>query len=281
VDASSAYFFLQDQCAGYTVGSGIDAGYPVGIADQFPALAAVGDGRFAQGVDAAWVRSAGGMVPPGGGYGKYVWYWNDMVSATQKIPQQAWFGTTAPSDYGGHGTEIFQFVRHQDGVYRGRPHMRNHEGTFAWLNHNPGNLTGVQGGLDLGQYPGRFNWHDFLIFPRYQAGYDAIAQFLLRSGYPAKTHGSPQWPAGKYRDLGITQAFHRYAPADDGNQPDVYGAAVAAAAGVPESTRISDLTPTQMRLMQDKIVEIEGSRPGLVLSPGSAEVPDVVRAALS
>jgi hypothetical protein len=279
VDNTVAYFFRGDQCARYTIGEGIDPGYPVSIAQEFPAIAAAGDGRFAEAIDAAWAKLPPKLVP-----GDHVWYYDGRISTDQDIPRDDWFDPpyTGPTDYHDEGKNIYHFVVHEGGeLYRGRPHMRNFEGTFAWLNNNPGNLTGRPGGLDLGQYPGKFNWHSFLVFPSYQAGYDAIADFLRRSGYPAKTTGSPQWPAGKYRDLGITQAFHRYAPADDGNDPEAYGAAVAAAAGVPATMPIADLTDEQMRLMQDKIVAIEGSRPGVVLSRDSADLPAAVRDALA
>ncbi|MCW2766977.1 MAG: hypothetical protein JWO11_2936, partial [Nocardioides sp.] len=153
---------------------------------------------------------------------------------------------------------------HADGtVLRGQPHMRNHAGTFAWLNNNPGNLTGVQGGPDLGQYAGKFNWHHFLIFPSREAGYDAIATVLRGAGY---------------RDLNITQALQRYAPASDGNDPVKYAQDVAQAAGVPTTTLIRDLDDTQMRVMQDKIAEIEGAVPGTTLTRESQELPDVIRA---
>jgi len=98
--------------------------------------------------------------------------------------------------------EKFNYVIHADEIARGRPHMRNHEGSFAWLNNNPGNITGVLGGPNFGQYPGKFNWHNFLIFPMWADGNNAIAM-LLRTP--------------TYVNLSILDAFKKYAPESDGN----------------------------------------------------------------
>ena len=268
----SAYFFLNDFFARYTIGSGIDEGYPSTIADGWSALAEAG---FDGGISAAWVKLEAGVTPlpdhtttgalqPG----DHVWYHDGRVSTDKNIPNSAWFGTAAgTTDYGGHGSEIFHFVIHGGGaIFRGRPHMRNFEGSFGWLNNNPGNLTGVTGGPDYGQYPGKFNWHNFLVFPSHGAGFDAIGKFLRGAGY---------------RDLNMTQAFEKYAPASDGNDPVRYAQEAAAAAGVPVTTRVGDLDDAQMLAMQNKIEAIEGSRPGVVLTKDSPELPDAVRQMLS
>jgi hypothetical protein len=263
-----AYFFRGDSYVRFDVAADRVDADPRPIADGWRGFGAAG---FGAGVDAVWVRLGG---PPGGGggpagttalgAGDHVWYYNGMVSRALDIPRAAWFpGSTSATDYRGHGDEIFNFVVHANGeIRRGRPHMRNREGTYAWLNNNPGNLTGVAGGPDFGQYRDKFNWHQFLIFPSYQAGYDAIARFLR---------------AGAYPNLNITQAFHRYAPASDGNDPDAYATAVAAAAGVPTTTLLRDLSDAQMKFLQDKIVQIEGSAEGVTLSSDSPDLPNEIR----
>jgi hypothetical protein len=277
------YLFKGDLYVRYDLAADrMDDGYPLSIADSWSGLAAAG---FADGVDAIWVRLTAGAQPPSTGAlqpGDHVWYYNGQISTDLDIPRQAWFeGSANPTDFKGHGDEIFNFVIHAGGeIRRGRPHMKRRPGTHAWLNNNPGNITGVKGGMDLGQYRDKFNWHHFLIFPTFQAGYDAIARFLRGSSYPAKTTGVRRWPAGRYRDLGITEAFHRYAPQEDGNDPEGYGNAVAAAAGVPPTTLIRDLSDAQMHFMQDKIVEIEGTVPGDTLTRDSSELPEVIRARL-
>jgi murein DD-endopeptidase MepM/ murein hydrolase activator NlpD len=193
--------------------------------------------------------------------GDHVWYWNHNISFDQNIPRAQWFegsNPQDPNDYRGHGKEIFNFVIHYDEIARGRPHMTNYEGSFAWLDNNPGNITGRPGGPDFGQYPGKFNWHNFLIFPTWTAGYDAIAM-LLRTNL--------------YVNLSILKAFEKYAPASDGNNPVAYANAVAAALGVSTDTRVGDLSDDQMYVMQDKIQEVEGAIPGASLSWDSDEIP--------
>ncbi|MBM6583135.1 hypothetical protein ILT44_23315 [Microvirga sp. BT689] len=200
--------------------------------------------------------------------GQHVWYWNGNISLDKSIPRAQWFpgsNPNDPNDYLGNGINIFQYVIHQTEVARGQPHMRNKPGSFAWLNNNPGNITGVPGGPDFGQYPGKFNWHNFLIFPTWGAGYDAIAKLL-------KT------PA--YVNLSILDAFKRYAPASDGNDPDGYAAAVAQSIGgdVTVATRVGDLSDEQMQVIQNKIQDIEGGNlAGTSLSWDSDEIPQEIR----
>ncbi|KAB2364576.1 hypothetical protein [Bacillus thuringiensis] len=203
--------------------------------------------------------------------GDHVWYWNGNISLDQNIPRALWFPGSNPhdlNDYQGHGKEIYNYVVYADEIVRGRPHMRNYEGSFAWLNNNPGNITGLPGGLDFGQYPGKFNWHNFLIFPTWNDGFNAIA-LLLRS------------PA--YVDLSILDGFKKYAPASDGNNPVAYANAVAAALsheGVTVNTRIGDLTDDQMLVMQYKIQEVEGVIPGDSLAWDSEDLPTEIASQL-
>ncbi len=281
----NAYLFKGGQYVRYVVGTGVAADYPIPIADNWPGFSAAG---LAEGVDASWIKlGAGAPPPPAGGLGPgdHVWYHDGRISTALDIPRTAWFRGVDPHnpiDYGGHGGEIFNYVVHAGGViFGGQPHMKRHPGTFAWLDNNPGNITGVPGGPDWGQYRNKFNWHNFLIFPTAEAGFEAIKRALRNGGYPAKTRGARQWPAGKYRDLGVTEAFHRWAPLEDGNKPDEYGAEVAAAAGVPESFRVGDLDDSQMFKMQSKIKDIEGVVKGQELTRDHPDLPAAVRAALA
>ncbi len=196
--------------------------------------------------------------------GDHVWYWNGKISFNQDIPRAEWFPNSnphVPTDYQGHGSEIYNYVIHADEIARGRPHMRNHGGSFAWLNNNPGNLTGLPGGPDYGQYPNKFNWHNFLIFPTWGAGYDAIALRLRRPDFI---------------NLSILDAFKKYTPESDGNRPVEYANAVAAALAVPVTTRVGDLDDAQMIVMQNKIQEIEGAIPGDSLSWDSDDIPAAI-----
>jgi hypothetical protein len=193
--------------------------------------------------------------------GDHVWYWDHRISTDQNIPRAQWFPGSNPhdpNDYQGHGIEIFNFVIHADEIARGRPHLRNHEGSFAWLNNNPGNITGYPGGPDFGQYPGKFNWHNFLVFPTWGDGYNAIGKLLQTNAYVS---------------LSILDAFRRYAPESDGNNPVAYANAVADALGVAVSTTMGQLDDDQMTVMKNKIQEIEGAVPGASLSWDSDEIP--------
>ena len=58
--------------------------------------------------------------------GDHVRYWNGQVSQELGIPQAAWFrGFQGPTDYLGHGKEIFNFVIYESEIVRDQPHMRN------------------------------------------------------------------------------------------------------------------------------------------------------------
>jgi hypothetical protein len=200
--------------------------------------------------------------------GDHVWYWKDggdgQISQDKDIPRLQWFPTasaTEQTDYLGNGGNIFNFVIYEGEILRGQPHMKHGAGTYAWLNNNPGNITGKPGGPDYGQFPGKFNWHNFLIFPTWDTGYAAIAQ-LLRE---------PQ-----YASLSILDAFKRYAPGSDSNNPALYAQKVADALGVDTSTTVGDLDENQMVVMQDKITEIEGAVAGDTFAYDAPELPQAL-----
>jgi hypothetical protein len=191
--------------------------------------------------------------------GDHVWYWDGRVSQAMNIPQSQWFpGFTGPTDYQGHGREIYNYVIYDDQIVRGQPQMRNFPGTYAWLDNNPGNIKGQPGGPDFGQYQGKFNGHNFLVFPTWDAGFAAIAQVLR---------------GPKYTGLSIADAFERYAPAADGNDPVRYAQEVAQSLGVPPSTIVGDLDDDQMIVMQNKITDVEGAVGGDAYAYDSPELP--------
>lgn len=198
--------------------------------------------------------------------GDHVWYWNGRISQDMNIPRLQWFPeSTGPTDYLGNGEKIYNFVVYEDEIVRGKPHMKHHPGTYAWLNNNPGNITGQPGGPDYGQYLGKFNWHNFLIFPTWDIGFGAIAQ-LLRGP--------------RYVNRSLTDAFSLYAPASDGNDPIQYAQDVADALGLPTSTTIVELDDDQMIVVQNKITEIEGAIAGETFAYDSPELPEELTALL-
>jgi hypothetical protein len=203
--------------------------------------------------------------------GDHIWYWtgsgisDEQVSTDQNIPRLTWFpgaSPTDPNDYQGHGVDIYNFVVYDGEIRRGQPHLRSGNGSFAWLNNNPGNLTGQPGGPDFGQFAGKFNWHNFLVFPDHDTGFAAIGSFLRQGPYP---------------NLSILAAFQKYAPASDGNRPDQYAASVASAAGVTVDTPLNQLNDDQMQQMQAEIEQIEGTVAGDSFDPGSSDLPAAVQ----
>ncbi len=257
----NVYFFKGDSYVRFEISSNSVTSEAAPVTGNWPGLVPPFDG-----VDAAWVKleamPAAPLQP-----GDHVWWWNGKMSAGQDIPRLTWFpGSQNDTDYLGHGKEIFQFVVHSDGaVLRGQPHMRGFPGSQAWLNRNPGNITGHPGGRDYGQYPGKFNWHNFLIFPTRDLGFAAIGALLQ---------------SDSYRNLGLLDAFERYAPAKDGNNPVQYATDVAAAAGVSPQTAVGTLNPDQLLLVQQKIEQIEGTIPGETFDASSPDLPEEFRALL-
>src|SRR5262245_25634332 len=146
--------------------------------------------------------------------GDHIWYYDgqgnenaiagEQTSTDKNVPRTQWFPSASPNDpndYRDNGTHIFNLVVYDGVVRRGQPHLRHGAGSYAWLNNNPGNLTGVPGGADFGQFTDKFNWHNFLIFPDHDTGFAAIAAFLHQGPYPS---------------LSILDAFRKYAPGGDG-----------------------------------------------------------------
>lgn len=256
------FFFKGPSYIRYDTDTHTVTGEPRAISDGWPGLPDMP-------IDAIWNKTAPAPENNGGGLqpGDALWYWNGQVSRTTDIPRLQWFPGANPADstdYLGNGKEIYNFVVHANGeILRGQPHMRTGAGTYGWLNRNPGNLTGVRGGRDFGQYRDKFNWHNFMIFPTMEAGHGAIIPFILGWG-----------------PMTIANAMEKYAPRSDGNDSAAYAAEVAAAAGVPVTTLTTDLTPVQLEKVSETIKSREGVREGTVLRSDSPELPAEVRALL-
>jgi hypothetical protein len=268
------YLFKGDRYVRYdTAADQMDDGYPLSVADGWRGLASLG---FADGLDAIWLKLAAAPSggPDGGAPlagqlqpGDHVWYYDGHTSTATAIPRTDWFpGSTSETDYLGQGRSIFQFVVYEDHLKRGQPHMLGGPGTFAWLNNNPGNLTA--GGVNVGEYPGKRNWHNFLIFPTRQAGFDAIPTFLR---------------ANNYGPLGIAAAIRRYAPSGDGrNNPEQYAQSIVDAlhGTVTLETRIDALSAEQMLEVQRAIERMEGTVAGDTFARDDPRLPVQVRAML-
>ena len=123
----------------------------------------------------------------------------------------------------------------------------------------------VASSANYGAYPGKTNWHNFLIFPTWEAGYDAIRQ-LLRGG--------------SYARLSILAAFQRYAPASDGNDPVRYANQVAQAIGHPVSAIVGDLGDDEMIALQNAVTEMEGVVAGWSYARDDSALPSAVYEAI-
>ncbi|MET9327334.1 hypothetical protein [Tsukamurella sp. NPDC003166] len=210
--------------------------------------------------------------------GDHIWYYDgqgndravsgEQTSTEANIPRLDWFPTADPNvatSYCDNGWHIYQFVVYDEELRRGQPQMRSGAGTFAWLNNNPGNLT--RDGRSYGQFEGKANWHNFMIFPDYDTGFAAIRQWLGNNGYLPRT---------------ITQAFTKYAPGGDGqNSPEKYAQDVADAAGVGTDTLLSDLTDDQWALFLNAIEKVEGSVEGTSFAYNDPELPPAIAALVS
>src|SRR5262249_13144084 len=148
---------------------------------------------------------------------------------------------------------IYNLVIHADEVRCGQPQLKNPTGSYAWLGNNPGNLTGVPGGVDIGQYAGKFNGtppapQGFLIFPTQDAGYDGIRRWLEKNG----------WAGTRYIDMSIKDAWLHYDAADAVR----YTKRITDALGVSETTVLNTLTDDQWKTLKEAIRQAEGTLVG-------------------
>lgn len=202
--------------------------------------------------------------------GDHVWYWNGKSSTAGSIPRDDWFpGHTAnPLDYLDNGGHIYNFVVYPDHVKCGQPQMTNktlYPGSFAWLNSNPGNLSGPTAAI--GQYPGKLNGSPpktpgFLVFPTPDIGRAAIRPWLAHNG------GS-----NPYIDRSIADAWLAY----DKDDAPRYTKLITDALGVPASTILNSLTDAQWEKLLATIKQAEGTLIGWTYSRGDRRLPAAIR----
>ncbi len=144
-------------------------------------------------------------------------------------------------------------------------------GSLNWRFNNPGNLISVknqQGKIGVGVVynPDK---HSFAIFSSIDAGENAKRSLLKR----------------KYKDYTIPEMMKKYAPGNDGNNPEAYANFIMSESGVAQGEKVGDLDDTKFSKVIKAISKKEGGmKPGtekwvyvtnVTVSDGSRPVADV------
>ena len=144
-------------------------------------------------------------------------------------------------------------------------------GSLNWRFNNPGNLISVknqQGKIGVGVVynPSK---HLFAIFSSIEAGEKAKRSLLKR----------------KYKDYTIPEMMKKYAPGNDGNNPEAYANFIMAESGVSKEEKVGDLDDTRFSKVIKAINKKEGGlKPGtekwvyvtnVTITDGSRPVADV------
>ena len=176
----------------------------------------------------------------------------DIDSGEPPTVSGAVTGTVVEDDPSATITEIIDYdsgyniVRLSDGRVVRRSGPRN------WRNNNPGNIT--EGGYahgkgSLGSDP------TFAIFPTYKQGRQAKSDLIFTTS--------------SYKDLKISAAIARYAPAFENNTASyarqvISAAAVPAERGGPDA-KMKDLNKAEQERVLDAMEKVEGFKVGTVI----------------
>ncbi|MEW6741102.1 MAG: hypothetical protein AB1325_14530 [Nitrospirota bacterium] len=140
------------------------------------------------------------------------------------------------------------------------------EGNRPWRNNNPGNLrfTTDAAAREAGAI-GR-DKDGFAIFPDYETGRQALENWWQKRAEQGKT---------------IKEALEKYAPKNE-NDLESYLTGVEKAIGKSRDTKISDLTPEEMKKLSDFIQKHEGYDSGAgsgktTTLPPTGITPDTMR----
>lgn len=136
------------------------------------------------------------------------------------------------------------------------------KGDYNWRSNNPGNLEYgpfaiSMGAIGQGAVP-QGRERGFAIFPSYEAGENARIKL--------------QFESPRYKDLTIAQAISRFAPPNE-NDTQAYIRAVTQAAGVPASTKMSDLTAEQRSAFLSAQRRVEGFKQGDIYAADGVRLP--------
>lgn len=117
-------------------------------------------------------------------------------------------------------------------------------GSSAWRTNNPGNIIFSKFALQHGAV-GKSG--KFAVFPDEKTGQNAVTSLLLSDGY---------------KNLSISAAIHKWAPAADNNDPKKYTNTVAKSTGLSPNKKIKDLSDKELQSVANAIRKVEGWIPG-------------------
>lgn len=124
-------------------------------------------------------------------------------------------------------------------------HFRFSEGTWAWRNHNPGNVWS-------GPISKRHNQigetHSFAIFPDDESGHESLLDTLITT----------------YGDSSIHEMIYSYAPPKD-NPTKKYEKLLRNKTGIYDNTPIKKFTKIQFEKFWKAIQQMEGYKPGKIV----------------
>ena len=144
-------------------------------------------------------------------------------------------------------------------------------GSLNWRFNNPGNLISVknqQGKIGVGVVYNP-DEHSFAIFSSIESGENAKRSLLKR----------------KYKDYTIPEMMKKYAPGNDGNNPEAYANFIMSESGVVEGEKVGDLGDVKFNKVIQAISQKEGGMKSgtekwvyvtnVTVSDGSRPVADV------
>jgi len=124
-------------------------------------------------------------------------------------------------------------------------HFRFYDGTWAWRNHNPGNI-------DFGHISKRHNQigivGPFAIFPNDESGHAALLDVLITT----------------YGNMSIHQMIYKYAPPKD-NPTKSYEKLLREKTGIYDNTLIKNFTKLQFEKFWKAFQQMEGYKVGKIV----------------
>lgn len=126
-------------------------------------------------------------------------------------------------------------------------------GTVAWRCNNPGNLKEGKFSRTFGSIGRDYGGH--AIFPTLDDGRYAQYNLLFNEN-------------SRYYNLTVEKAINIYAPASDGNDPEVYIHYVCLRAGISRKDKLRDIPYENQVAMIDNMAIFEGYKEGSIIVRG-------------